>query len=140
MTIISYIVLLESSRLILHMKIRIRANTVRIRLTKSEVDQLCTAGAVMENTVFAETEFGYGVRMSAEYNRLYASFKENHITFYLPKAVGVDWHTNDEVGFSNEMELPGGQRLSLLLEKDFTCLTPRGEDETDNYINPKASK
>ncbi len=120
------------------MKIRIRSNTVRIRLTQSEVDQLCTVGVIMENTPFAEKELGYGVRMSAEYDELHASFKENHITFYLPKAKGADWHTNDEVGFNNEMELPGGEQLSLLLEKDFTCLTPRGEDETDNYINPKA--
>ncbi len=138
MTIVSYIVLLNRSILVLPMKIRIRANSIRFRLTKSEVEQLCTAGSVEESTAFLDKTFGYGVRISSEFEQLHASFKDNHITLYLPKTLGKDWYTNDQVGFEHTIELPEQQQLSLLLEKDFTCLSPRGEDETDNYMNPKA--
>jgi len=119
------------------MKIRIRANAVRIRLTKSEVHQLCTLGSVEEITSFAEKHFSYGVWLSKEHDQLHASFKDNRISLLLPEKQGRNWHLNEEIGFQNEMELAGGNRLSLLLEKDFTCLSPRGEDETDNYLNPK---
>ncbi|MFT5833421.1 MAG: hypothetical protein ACI97N_001048, partial [Cognaticolwellia sp.] len=45
---------------------------------------------------------------------------------------------NNQVGFKYEMPLENGEILSLLLEKDFVCLDERGEDESDNYPNPKA--
>jgi hypothetical protein len=48
-----------------------------------------------------------------------------------------NWDANDKVGFENTVSLKNGKTLHLLLEKDFTCLDDRGEDESDNYPNPK---
>jgi hypothetical protein len=93
---------------------------------------------VEETTPFANKDFMYRVEQGKEADGLSAAFTDNLITLYLPENHAKGWNTNDQVGFENEMEFPGGKRLSLLLEKDFNCLTPRGEDETDNYINPKA--
>jgi len=114
------------------MKIRIRGNSVRFRLTQSEVKQLSDTGSVTSQTHFGERIFTYQVQTQEGIDQLKASFQSATITLLLPKAWGQDWYTNPKVGFQNQ-----DGALQLLLEKDFTCLDNRMEDESDNYPNPK---
>ncbi len=95
---------------------------------------------IEETTPFRIKNFRYRVEQSRANDELSATFADNRITLYLPEKYAKSWNINDQVGFENTMELPGQQQLLLLLEKDFNCLSPRGEDETDNYINPKAAE
>lgn len=122
------------------MKIRIKGNSIRLRLTKSQVSELCTNGFVKEQTAFLYQNFSYAVKLSLEHNELSVSYKAHTITLYLPKKLGANWNTTNEVGFKNLYRLPSGETLSLLLEKDFVCLDHRLEDQTDNYPNPKAKE
>jgi hypothetical protein len=51
-----------------------------------------------------------------------------------------DWCNTELVSLQAE-QLVGdsGEMLSILVEKDFSCLMDRkGEDESDNYPNPNA--
>ncbi|MGI9546601.1 MAG: DUF7009 family protein [Flavobacteriaceae bacterium] len=121
------------------MKIRIRGNSLRFRLTKPEVEDLCTKGRVEETTSFGDTIFTYRVIMSADHNSLHADFHDKTITLFVPNAQIKDWHLNEVVGFEHSMAFDTKTDLQLLIEKDFSCLTPRGEDESDNYTNPKAA-
>ena len=114
------------------MKIRIKGNSVRFRLTQSEVKQLCEQGQVEERTDFGDTTFGYMVKMDAEKEAMQAAFDSQNITLFLPKVLGQDWYENDRVGFEHYQN-----DLYLLLEKDFTCLDNTIEDQFDNYPNPK---
>ena len=120
------------------MKIRIKGNSVRFRLTKSEVEALCKNGEFEEKTTFQESVFEYAVKMDADGNALRAVFKNNKITLWLPEKYGRDWYQNDRIGFEETMKLDDGQELYLLLEKDFVCLDNTTEDQSDNYPNPKA--
>ena len=114
------------------MKIRIKGNSVRFRLTQSEVKQLCVEGEVYENTSFAKTAFGYAVKMDASITQMQANFENGRITLLLPRSLGSNWYDNDQVGFNAQQD-----DLYLLLEKDFTCLDNTLEDQSDNYPNPK---
>lgn len=114
------------------MKIRIKGNSVRFRLTQSEVKQLCEEGEVLEKTEFGDSCFYYAVRMTQETTVLSAKYQEQKITLLLPKSLGKDWYTNAQVGFEQQQD-----QLFLLLEKDFTCLDNTMEDQSDNYPNPK---
>ena len=120
------------------MKIRIRANTLRFRLTRPEVETLCNTGSISETTAFAEGQFTYSVQVDDQADDLRADFQNNRMTLYISSAMASGWNDNEIVGFEREMRLPGGGSLHLLLEKDFTCLTPRAEDESENYPNPKS--
>ena len=120
------------------MKIRIRANSLRFRLTRPEVETLCNTGSISETTAFAERDFVYIVRISDEAEDLKADFQDNCMTLYFPRTLALGWYDNEIVGFDSEMQLPNNDTLYLLLEKDFTCLTPRSEDESANYPNPKS--
>ncbi len=46
------------------------------------------------------------------------------------------WFTSDRVGYSTEAEGKTSGQLSILVEKDFTCMDDSLEDQSDNYPNP----
>ncbi|WP_019669712.1 DUF7009 family protein [Eudoraea adriatica] len=120
------------------MKIRILGNSVRFRLTRSEVNSLCNKGYIENKTNFDTNVFTYAVRLVSDSEKLNAKFMDNTITLNLPKALGANWHKTEQVGFSETISFMNNGSLSLLLEKDFTCLDERAEDQSDNYPNPKA--
>jgi len=120
------------------MKIRILGNSLRFRLTRSEVDTLCVKGYIEDRTIFNSVVFTYAVKMVTDSEQLTAQFRDNTITLNLPKSLGTNWHHTDKVGFSETMELKNNDILFVLLEKDFACLDERLEDQSDNYPNPKA--
>ena len=120
------------------MKIRILGNSLRFRLTRSEVDTLCTKGYIQDQTTFDTSVFTYAVKLVSDSEQLTAQFRSNTIALNLPKSLGNNWHRTEQVGFSETMEFKNGGALSLLVEKDFTCLDERLEDQSDNYPNPKA--
>ncbi|MAW80598.1 MAG: hypothetical protein CMI63_10190 [Parvularcula sp.] len=115
------------------MKIRIKGNSVRFRLTQSEVKQLSETGSVTEKTVFGTNVFQYKVKLMPSIQNLRASYSNNQITMMVPEQDGRNWSHDATVGFENVMGLPEGNELHLLLEKDFTCLENRNEDQSDNY-------
>lgn len=120
------------------MKIRILGNSVRFRLTRTEVNTLCTKGYIENKTKFNTDVFTYAIRLVADSKKLDAQFRDNTITLNLPQSLGSNWHLTERVGFSETIDIEDNGGLSLLLEKDFTCLDERQEDQSDNYPNPKA--
>jgi hypothetical protein len=122
------------------MKIRIKGNTVRYRLTKSEVETLAQTGYYKEETPFGERTFVYAIKVDPATPELHADFVNDTITLYLNERKAVAWANNDLVGFSSEIKTSKGTTLSLLLEKDFVCMDNTDEDQSDNYPNPKLSK
>lgn len=118
------------------MKLRIKGNSVRIRLTKTEVNTIATTGYLEEETVFGNNKFVYALQKVEEGNELSAAFEGNKITLFVPSALTSGWPQNDVVGFEATMLLPDNKSLYLLLEKDFVCLDHTTEDQSDNYENP----
>lgn len=116
------------------MKIRIKGNALRYRLTRSDITTLSEKGEVLEQTVFAGQTLIYALKTTT-HSDLSADFIGNIITLFMPESMIDEITHTDKVGFSNAH----GQ-LFLLVEKDFTCLDNVEEDQSDNYPNPLASK
>jgi hypothetical protein len=121
------------------MKIRVLGNSIRFRLTVSEVGALCSTGHVEERTIFPSGTFTYAVQKTGEASGLEAKFEGGNIILLLPAKMGEGWAENSVVGFESEQEVPGGKKLKLLLEKDFACLEKRETDDRDTYPNPKSN-
>ena len=122
------------------MKIRIKGNTIRLRLSQLETQQLDNDGIVKESTTFGvqpDAHFFYALRLDETAKTITAVFLNNEIRVALPYPLGSNWIHTDLVGVSAEMPIGDGRFLSILIEKDFKCLTDReGEDETNNFPNP----
>ncbi|NNE55840.1 MAG: hypothetical protein HKN32_07465, partial [Flavobacteriales bacterium] len=119
------------------MKIRIKGNSLRLRLTQSEVDHLSEHGSLMEATEFPNGHiFEYGISCASE-DFIPASFTGNCITVSPPIQEVKKWAGSDKVSIEEWVDLGNGKQLRVLVEKDFACLTERThEDESDMFPNP----
>lgn len=120
------------------MKIRMKGNSIRLRLTQSELKELGERGALYETVEFGDSALKYGLEIKG--NNLSAAFDANCINVLIPETQAEKWISDDaEVGIEGEVAISSEKHLHLLVEKDFVCLTERpGEDESDNFPNPLA--
>ena len=124
------------------MKLRIKGNSIRIRLTKSDIQRFEREGYIEANTPFVSSVFTYALQSRPdEYgHELSADFKDCVMTLYMPEKMAKEWIHTEVVGFDTHMDVDNGEKLYLLLEKDFKCLDETVEDQSDNYENPLAYK
>ncbi len=118
------------------MKLRIRGNSLRIRLTQGEVAALAAHGHCRETMTLAAGSLTYEVRVSGDVDRPEAIFEQSDIVVTLPADAVDAWAQSDEVTIAGEHG-----PLRILVEKDFACLAPReGEDDADAYPHPRQSR
>jgi hypothetical protein len=114
------------------MKIRIKGNALRYRLTKKDVEQFTADGYIEETINFGGQTLIYAIEQH-NLKGLTATFENNKITLLMPATMAAEWQLTERVGFE---ALENG--LHLLIEKDFKCLDAVAEDQSDNYPNPHA--
>ena len=118
------------------MKIRIKGNSLRIRLSKTEVGSLSSGSVLKDATSFIYNTLYYQVMPVNNSSSMRADFEHNTITLYVPQQLLEGWADDSRVGFESEMQVSNLQHLRLLLEKDFKCLDTTVEDQSDFYENP----
>ena len=122
------------------MKIRIQDNSIRLRLTRGEVDAMRDSGVVISNIGFpGGRQLSYALESSPASVNPAAFYSDNEVRVRLPETIVLAWATTEQVSIEGEQVLDDGEKLSILVEKDFACLAPRsGEDEADMFANPDA--
>jgi len=119
------------------MKIRIKGNSIRYRLTKTEIGNFEKQGFLEDETTFLNgPSLYYRLEKKEGIAGLEASFSGNRICVFVPESMANKWTSTDIVGFDETMDNGEGKKLFLLIEKDFVCLDPTLEDQSDNYPNP----
>ena len=115
-------------------------NSIRLRLTQSEVQTVSAEGLVRGRVRFAGSNtFDYILESSPATVRPEAHISNNVLTVRVPKMDVAQWADSDRISIEAEQFLDDGEHLRILVEKDFHCLSPRdGEDESDMYPHPGA--
>jgi len=121
------------------MKIRFKGNSIRLRLTQSDVKNWAADGVIKEVTSFGnKNSLGYQLMMSEE-SQISASFNDDIISIDIPFTIAQEWCESEQI--SMESSIANDGTLNILIEKDFVCLTPKaGEDESDMYPNPLSNQ
>ncbi|UII24532.1 hypothetical protein LVD15_14490 [Fulvivirga maritima] len=120
------------------MKIRIKGNSLRFRLSQSEVGIMQKERMVSDSIDFGDRKLIYGMEVT-DNDDISVDFNGSFITVKVPEKTLSDWVNTEEVGFTTQIPLPQGDTLKVLVEKDFQCLKAReGENEEDLYKNPMA--
>ena len=124
------------------MKLRVLDNSIRLRLTQTEVESVRTDGLIRGRLPLAgSNNFEYVLESSPATVKPEAHISNNVLTVRIPEAEILSWSASDEVSISATQLLDGGDELRILVEKDYACLAPReGEDESDMYPHPLAGK
>ncbi|MBP9186277.1 MAG: hypothetical protein KBE91_01140 [Bacteroidia bacterium] len=120
------------------MKIRIKGNSIRLRLTQTEVANFAQHGQIIEQTEFINATFSYVLKSSNDVSNPTATLNNNTITLQVPAAIANNWTSTNLIGFDTKQPLNNGNELFILVEKDFVCLDNTLEDQSDNYPNPNA--
>ncbi len=120
------------------MKLRILGDSLRLRLSQSEVRQLGESGRVEQTIRFGPgDEMHYVLEHAADAPGLRARFEGRTITVCMPSTTAQAWSRGSEISLHGEQALDGGDVLALLVEKDFKCAVPRpGEENYDGFPHP----
>jgi hypothetical protein len=93
------------------MKIRIKGNALRYRLTKSDISGLADNGYLQEQTGFSEQPLIYALK-AIEDVTLSARFSGNTVTLFMPRQMVAGLINTAKVGFGAKSGV-----LQLLVEK-----------------------
>lgn len=119
------------------MKLRIKGNSVRLRLMQSEVATFQKIGKISEMIDFGINTLIYQIQKT-ENDTIKATFENQTITIFIPNEIGENWANSNQIGIEATLLLSEEKALKILVEKDFKCLTDRpSEDESDAYPHPK---
>ena len=121
------------------MKLRIRGNTLRLRLSRNEIDSVAQGKEVEESTCFpGGGKLQYVLRQTPSDTTV---VKTNDgdvscINVLVDENKAKQWAKSEEVALFGAEPLVLGS-LELLIEKDFACLNPRdGGEDSDSFPNP----
>ena len=120
------------------MKLRIKDNSIRLRLTQTEVEKIGNGDQIHNNLNFPGGERVSYLLVGSAVENPEIDYKDNRISISVPTEILTIWANSNEVSLLYELSLDHDNVLKLLIEKDFACLTPReDEDESDLFPHPE---
>lgn len=123
------------------MKLRIKGDSLRLRLAQGEMRALAERGEVEDRVSFpGGAALRYRLRVDTNNKEISSTYASNLIEILVPQAEAQRWCGTDLVTLSATQAIGTGE-LRIVLEKDWACLAPReGEDESDNFPHPEAGQ
>jgi hypothetical protein len=121
------------------MKLRIKGNSLRLRVTPSEVKHLLRNGAIREHVQLTPDPRGrliYAVVNSMSGATITVACQSGDITVSVPDAQLKNWACSEEVGVYADVTLGDDRVLSVTIEKDFACLDRSDAANEDTFPNP----
>lgn len=122
------------------MKLRIRGDSLRLRLSPVEFATLAAGGTVADAIHFGPEPsqcLRYELVLDDDASGLDARLDDHTIRVVVPAGPLRRIAASDEVGLSIRKSVGPGRELDIVLEKDFRCLVPRvGDDSGEGFARP----
>jgi len=100
------------------MKLRIRGNSIRLQLTKTELAKLAEKGRIEDTVRFSsEQSLRYGIEVRPT-GAVTAAYADGALVVTLPKARLELWRRPGEVSVEGSQPVGGGKVLQIVLEAD----------------------
>jgi hypothetical protein len=119
------------------MKLRIKGNSIRLRLGRSEVAQMITSGFVEESTTFdpaGRQRLTYRLVSTPDVAAVSATFESATLIVRVPTEQTIAWASTDRIGIEASQPASDGLSLRILIEKDLECIdAPAEESQADAY-------
>lgn len=116
------------------MKLRCIQNSIRIRLRKSEVEQLAADKFLEERISFGGgVQLRFALSLTMDTPSPKAFFQDHQILLSIPEKSGLDWIHSEQVGIEAFQDIEEKEQLHLLIEKDFPCKDRPDEDKADTF-------
>lgn len=116
------------------MKLRCTENSIRIRIRKSELEELNKTNRIAEEVHFGNrTVFTFMLCVTDNFKEVEAIYLSNNIVVSLPREEAQKWMATNQISIEAFNSLENGKSLHILIEKDFPCTDRAGEDKSDTF-------
>ncbi len=125
------------------MKLRIKGDSLRLRISPSEMTRLLEFGRVEETIHFgleqdarltyALETVDHGLELSSP---IAVRYQSGQVQMLVSAARAQAWANGNEVGVYSQI-VAGDGYLELALEKDFACLDTSDDRNSDTFPNPR---
>ena len=117
------------------MKLRLQGNTLRLRLRRSDVEQLLATGRVEETVLFPGGALAYSLVLDDAVDVACADMTGSEIRVRLPRQQGLTWCHGEETSLSSPGVVP-----TVLVERDFVRTAVEEPDDHDRFTNPRSGR
>lgn len=125
------------------MKLRIKGNSLRLRVSRSELARFL-AGDRIEETMYFNRSTGarltYALESPPAVTQVGVRYVAHEITVLLPEAQMRAWSGESQVGVYASIDIGNAETLEVAIEKDFACLDGSDEENLDTFANPQAAR
>ncbi len=123
------------------MKLRLQGNSLRLRISKSELTKFVETGHLQETVYFGPeqgSELTYILSRYGNESVLDIEASAGQVRVLVPAEVARTWADSEQVGINGDVDLGARGKLSILVEKDFACIDRSAEENADTFPNPHA--
>jgi len=123
------------------LKLRIKGNSLRLRLTRSELERFALGDRIEETIQFSSAEHAkltYALESSTGLKAVSVRYLPQDVTVILPEEQVLIWSDVNNVGVYANVDIGEAGVLEIAVEKDFACLDGSDEDNRDTFANPHA--
>jgi Family of unknown function (DUF7009) len=123
------------------MKLGIKGNSLRLRVSRSEVAKVLQGERVEETIYFAPeatARLTYALEREPSVTMPTVRYTAAEVTVVIPADQALTWCLTDQVGIVENISLGSQGSLDVIVEKDFGCLDRSDEDNQDTFANPHA--
>lgn len=121
------------------MKLRIKGDSLRLRISPDEMSRLLQSGRIEETVHFGpenDAKLTYAlVTRSGQDPAFIVRYQPQEIAVEVSAALVRAWSDTEQVGIYAAIDI-GTCQLELSVEKDFACLDKSDGDNRDTYPNP----
>jgi len=123
------------------MKLRIKGNSLRLRVSRSELARFQAGGRIEETIHFTaapEATLTYALESALKPSPVTVRYGSREVTVILSKDRASIWGEQCEVGVYTTLDMGPAGSLEVVVEKDFACLDRSDENNSDAFANPLA--
>lgn len=125
------------------MKLRLKGNSLRLRVTRSELARLQAGQRIEETILFPannDARLSYALQVGSHSQPVHVAFALQQIVVSVSQDQLVSWSDEHQVGIYASLAINESKNLEVAIEKDFACLDLSDEDNKDTFANPMAGK
>jgi hypothetical protein len=124
------------------MKLRIKGNSLRLRVSRSELTRFLSPSRIEETIRFGpgpEAKLTYALESTPTNTATTVRYNPLELTVTISEDQARTWSGAGEVGIYTAVDIGADSLLEVIIEKDFACLDRSDEDNTDTFVNPNVS-
>jgi uncharacterized protein DUF7009 len=124
------------------MKLRIKGNSLRLRVSRSELARFLDGERIEETIHFNRAPEGrliYALESSPQVAPVRVHYESQIIKIVLSEDQAGIWSAESEVGVYSTLDIGAAGSLDVIVEKDFSCLDRSDEENNDAFANPQAA-